>query len=247
MKLHFLGTNGWYSDKGNGTICTLLETEKYYIVFDAGDGIQKLGNFIKKDKPIILLLSHLHLDHIFGFHIFPKFKFKNNLTIFCPKGTKKYLEKIINHPFAVPFKKLRIEVSIKELSEGLHKIPFNIECRKIAHIDLTFGYRINIDGKSVTYLCDTGMCENSKLLAKNADVVMHECSMKEGVSDDVWGHVSSIGAAMVVKKSGAKKLFLTHFNAKEFETDAERKKAQINARKIFKNTYCASDNMKIEI
>ena len=115
------------------------------------------------------------------------------------------------------------------------------------HIDLTFGYRINIDGKIVTYLCDTGVCNNSKLLAKNADVVLHECSMKEGISDDVWGHASSIGAAMVAKESKAKKLFLTHFDAKKFKTDAERKRAQINARRIFKNTYCASDNMKIEI
>lgn len=94
MKLYFLGTNGWYSDKGNNTICTLLETEKYYIVFDAGDGIHKLDKFIKKGKPIFLFLSHLHLDHIYGFHIFPKFKFKNKVTIFCPKGTKNIWKKL---------------------------------------------------------------------------------------------------------------------------------------------------------
>lgn len=247
MKLQFLGTNGWYSNKCGYTICSLLETKEYYIVFDAGEGIQNLDKFIKKDKPIFLFLSHLHLDHIFGFHIFPKFKFKNKVTIFCPKGTKKYLEKIICHPFANSFKEMQIKVSIKELNEGFHKIPFDIECRKILHIDLTFGYRINIDGKIVTHLCDTGICNNSKLLAKNADVLIHECSMKDGISDNVWGHSSSIGAAMVAKESKAKKLFLTHFDAKKFKTNAERKRAQSNARKIFKNTYFASDNMKIEI
>ena len=247
MKLHFLGTNGWYSNKCGFTICSLLETKEFYIVFDAGEGIQNIDKFIKKDKPIFLFLSHLHLDHIFGFHIFPKFKFKNKLTIFCPKDIKKNLEKILGHPFTAPIKDLHFKVGIKELKEGANKMPFFVECRKIAHIDPTFGYRVNIDGKIITYLCDTGICDNAKLLAKNADVVICECSMTEGISNDAWGHVSSIGAANIAKESGAKKLFLTHFFAKEFKNHANRKKAQRSARTVFENTYWDEDNMKREI
>lgn len=247
MKLHFLGTNGWFSDKNGDTICTLLETKDYYIVFDAGNSIYKLDKYIKKEKPVILFLSHLHLDHIFGFHILIKFKFKKDLTIFCPRGTKKHLEKFINHPFAIPFKKMRYKISIKELREGKHKVPFPVECKKLVHIDLTFGYRIFVDNKTITYLCDTGLCENAKILAKNADILIHECSLSHAVSNDDWGHVGPKGAALVAKKSNAKKLFITHFSAGEYSTIKDREKALKSARKIFKKTYCAKDNLSVNI
>lgn len=142
---------------------------------------------------------------------------------------------------------MHFKISVNELKEGFHKIPFPVECKKIAHVDLTFGYRIDVDNKTITYLCDTGICDSSKLLAKNTDVVLHECSMGSGISNDAWGHVSQIGAARVAKEAGAKKLFLTHISVKDLGTKLERKKAQAEARKIFKNTYCAVDDMKVEI
>ena len=76
MKIVFLGTNGWYSTGLGNTPCILVESEKFYIILDAGDGIYKLDNYIKKDKPIIMFLSHLHMDHIIGFHILNKFRFE---------------------------------------------------------------------------------------------------------------------------------------------------------------------------
>ena len=45
MDVIFLGTNGWYdSDTGN-TICILIESDDYYIVLDAGNGIDKLYRY----------------------------------------------------------------------------------------------------------------------------------------------------------------------------------------------------------
>ena len=46
MKIVFLGTNGWYDSKTGNTICTLLETENNYIIFDAGNGIYQLDQYI---------------------------------------------------------------------------------------------------------------------------------------------------------------------------------------------------------
>ena len=45
MNVIFLGTNRWYdSDTGN-TICILIESDEYYIVLDAGNGINKLDRY----------------------------------------------------------------------------------------------------------------------------------------------------------------------------------------------------------
>lgn len=246
MKLIFLGTNGWYSDNGNNTICTLLEMETHYIVFDAGDGLHKLDRFIKKDKPIILFLSHLHIDHIIGFHVLSKFNFFNSLTIYCPKGTKKQLE-LIDSPFTASLYERNFLVTLIELEEGICKLPFPIECRKIFHADLCFGYRLDVEGKIISYLCDTGICENASKLARQADIVIHECSNRPGVSSGNWGHVNPEEAARMAKDADVKKLFLTHFAAPQYLTKEDRQIAQDVAREIFKNTHCAEDNEIIEI
>jgi ribonuclease BN (tRNA processing enzyme) len=243
MKLTFLGTNGWYGNRNANTICTLLETEKNYIVFDAGDGIHKLDGFIKNKKPIILFLSHLHLDHIVGFHVFSKFRFENEVTIICPNGTKKDLEKIITPPFTMPFSEMKIKVSVEEVEEGGYESPIMFECKKIFHTDLCFGYRLEIEGKSIAYLCDTGICDNAKELARGADYVIHECSMRPGVSVGDWGHVNPEEVAQMATEVGLKKLFLTHFSALDYPSEKERQVAQELAQKIFPETICAEDDL----
>lgn len=73
MRIVFLGTLGWYSTRSGNTSCVLVDSADYYVVFDAGDGIYKLDRHIGTLKPINILLSHLHLDHIIGLHIFRSF------------------------------------------------------------------------------------------------------------------------------------------------------------------------------
>lgn len=48
MKLHFLGTNGWFDTRLGNTLSVLLDTAKAYIVFDAGGGFYKLDKYIKR-------------------------------------------------------------------------------------------------------------------------------------------------------------------------------------------------------
>jgi len=247
MKLIFLGTNGWFSTNAGNTSCALVESEKYYIIFDAGDGLYKLNKYIKKEKPVYLFLSHLHLDHIIGLHSLILFTNKSGLKIYLPKGTKKFLEKIIDHPYALPFKDMSLKVSVNELSEGCHKLPFEVECRKLQHVDMDFGYRILLEGKTIVYCSDTGVCDNSFVLSQNADVLIHECSNREGHSSGSWGHVNPKEAAELAKKANVKKLFFTHFSGRDYANKKDKKTAQKIAKKIFKNTISGEDGMVIDL
>jgi ribonuclease BN (tRNA processing enzyme) len=247
MKLIFLGTNGWYDNKIGNTVCVFLESEKYYVIFDAGNGIYKLPSHIKSKKPIFLFLSHLHLDHIFGLHILPKFKFKNEFNIFCPKGLKKDLMKAIDHPYAMPFREMKICVKVKELSKDCREIPFPVEYKKLFHIDPSFGYRIILDGKSVAYCCDTGVSKNSVRLARDADILVHECAAVPKFFSGKWGHSNPEEAAGVAREARCKKLFLTHFSASRYVTLKDRRRAEKAARKIFKNTIAARDDMVVKV
>lgn len=228
MEVIFLGTNGWYdSDTGN-TICTMISSEKYHIILDAGNGIYKADSYIrdiKHDKPVYLFLSHFHLDHIEGLHILNKFRFSQGLHIYGQKGTKKILDTIINRPFTVPLNELPFPVEVHELSEGPYKIPFPIECRFLLHASPCIGYRIEIDGKIIAYCPDTGICENAVKLAEDADLLIAECSHKPGENNPEWPHLNPKDAVEIARRAKAKRLALTHFDAGRYTTIEERLEA----------------------
>ena len=247
MKLTFLGTNGWYSSETGNTACVFLDTEEYYIVFDAGDGLQKLDKHITEEKPIYLFLSHFHLDHIYGLHLLSKFRFKQGIKIYGQKGTRKILGNLIQHPFTVALKELPIHIEINELSEGSHQVPFPISCKFLIHADPCLGYRITIDGKIITYCTDTGICDNSLELSRNTDILIHECGTKAGFYLEKWPHTNPQEAATLAKKANARKLFLFHFNPMIHISIADRKQAEAEAREIFKNTTAAMDGASPDI
>jgi ribonuclease BN (tRNA processing enzyme) len=248
MEIIFLGTNGWYDTRTGDTVCVLINTKKYSIILDAGNGIYKLEKYIDWKKPAFLFLTHFHLDHVFGFHIFPTFRFKNGLKIFTQKGTKKIIKLLINYPFTMPIKDLPFKVKIKELSEGKHFLHFLVEAKFLVHSSPVLGYRLEIENKKIAYCTDTGDCENLRKLAKKVDLLITECGLKpkQTPSKD-WLHLNPEIAAKIAKEEEVKKLVLTHFGAHLYKTLKERKEAERVARKIFKNTLAAYDGLKIKI
>jgi ribonuclease BN (tRNA processing enzyme) len=249
MKVVFLGTNGWYDTETGNTVCTLIETENYYIILDAGNGIYKLDQYINKtsNKPIHLFISHFHIDHISGLHIMNKFGFNQGMNIYGQIGTKENLNKIINTPYTIPFARLPFKVNVLELSEGTHNLPFSVKCIFLKHSSPCLGYRFELEGKIIAYCPDTGICENAIKLAKNADLVIAECSFKSGQINSQWPHLNPEDAAQIAKEAKAKKLALNHFDANIYQTIQQREIAQENAMKIFNNTIAAKDNMYIDI
>ncbi len=247
MKIIFLGTNDWYATDLGNTISTLICSDEFYIVLDAGDGIYKIDQYIDDEKPIILLLSHLHLDHLIGLHIFAKFHFNQKINIYGYTGTKNRINLIIDHPFSSPFIELPLEVQTHDLDEGRHNIGFPITCRLLVHADTCLGYRLELDNKIITYCTDTGLCPNLYRLAKNADIFITECSYKLGQEEWGWPHLKPEEAADVAVKSKVKKLILTHFDASSYKTIQDRKKAEEKAKALFPKTVASFDGLELTI
>lgn len=258
MKIVFLGTNGWYDTETGNTTCTLIETRDYYIILDAGNGFYKLNNCIphiesnqqeieyqKLNKSIYLFLSHFHMDHIEGLHSLNKFNFNQGINIYGQLGTKKALNTIINEPYTVPFRKLPFEVYIHELDEGQYNVPFTLECRFLPHSSKCLGYRFEIDGKIIAYCTDTGMSENAVKLAKNADLLITECSFKIGESNPEWPHLNPEDAIQIAKDADAKILALTHFDANNYRSIEERDEILTTMKDNFQDIVVAHDNMEI--
>ena len=246
MKVIFLGTNGWYDTKIGNTVCVLVETKNEYLILDAGTGLHKIDKYIKTKKPIYLFLSHFHLDHIIGLHTLNKFDFSQGIDFYGPPGMKKYLSRVVNKPYTVPIRKTKTKIRLNELYKK-GSIPISVEFRKLKHSSVCYGYRFILENKVIAYCADTGICDNLFILAKDADLLISECSFKLGQRNKNWPHLNPQNAALVAKKSMAKKLALTHFTANLYSTVTMRKNAQKQAKKIFHNTFAAFDNMKIEI
>ena len=247
MKIIFLGTNGWYNTNAGNTTCIFIETEKFYIIFDAGDGFYKIGRFIKDNRPIYIFLSHFHLDHITGFHTLNRFNFPQGVKIYGLEGISELLNKIFCPPFSVNLDKLDYRVEPLELKEGRHNLPFPLECRMLLHSVGCFGYRIEIDNRVIAYCPDTGPCDNTVRLAKDADLVMCECSLKSGMQREDWPHLNPEMAANIAGEANAKRLTLIHFNPYLFPTLKDRRAAESQAKKIFPNTFMSVDDMEIQI
>ena len=247
VKVHFLGTNGWFSTKTGDTTCHLIDFPNCYIILDAGNAIYKIDQYIVKNKPIYLFISHFHMDHIFGLHILNKFAFKQTLTICCYEGGEKILENILNQPFTMPIKQLNYKVKVKEISIGYNKgFPFRLRAQKLVHSTKCFGYRFEYEKKIITYCTDTGPCSSINDLAKKADLLIAECSLKPGqVALKNWPHMSPKDAAIYAKDSNVKKLALIHFDANNYSTLDQREDAIIEAKKYFPDVIGAKDGDNI--
>lgn len=250
MKIAFLGTNGWYSNELGNTACILIDSTEGYIILDAGNGFYKLDKYITEDKPISLFISHFHLDHVSGLHTLGKFNFPQGIDIYVGKDRKKDFETLVNPPYTTGFNpspsnivNLKTPIRLHELPEGNSNIPFPVSVIEQFHGYKDHGYRLTLEGKTISYSGDCGLSEKSLELAKDADVLIHECSYLKGEPNaKIWGHVTPEEAAQIAKDSKAKKLILTHFDPTIYPTLESRIEAEKKAQTIFPNTLAAKDD-----
>jgi len=247
MNAVFLGTNGWFETETGNTICTLIRTGEYDIVFDAGSGFYKLDKYIDGTKPVYIFLSHFHIDHISGLHGLSKINCAAGLFIVGQEGTRDVINRLVNHPFTVPLSELKYKAEVLELPADRGRIPFGLEFLPLLHSDPCLGYRVTADDLTVTFCTDTGYCENAVKLSRNADLLIAECAFLPGEENSEWPHLNPETAARIASEAGAKKLALTHFDAARYLTLKMRRGAEDAAFPFFQRVLAATDLLELEI
>ena len=222
ISITLLGTNGWYSTRTGNTLSIFIQTSDAAIILDAGDGIHKIADICPVvEKPAYLLLSHLHLDHISGLHILARMRFAQGLTIYGPPGIRKTLLQFIGYPFTVPIAELPYQVVIEELPEGKTDTPLKVVTASLIHTQPVYGYRLEI-GKTIAFCTDTGPCENYLNLARDADLLISECSYLPGQNSPEWPHLNPETVISLAQHARVKKVALVHFAADLYTTAAMR-------------------------
>ena len=247
MKVICLGTNGWYDTGTGGTISTLIRTEGWDIILDAGNGIHRAEGYLDGATPAFLFLSHFHVDHIAGLHILTRFRFAEGLTLCGPAGSRRILGSFINQPFTIPLADLPFPSRIMEMPEEISSLPLSVEALPLNHSSLTLGYRFSLDGRVVAYCPDTGYCKNAVTLGRGADLLITECAFKPGQSSEEWPHLTPETAARIAYEAKAKRLVLTHFDAALYQSLPEREEAREAAATIFPAVTAGRDGLEITL
>jgi len=98
------------------------------------------------------------------------------------------------------------------------------------------------EGVRIVYSGDTAPCENVEKISKDADLLIHDGTfLEEDVGSKAHADVSE--AARLAKRSGVKRLILTHISRRYTDT----KELEERAREIFPETTIAHDMMKVKL
>lgn len=101
------------------------------------------------------------------------------------------------------------------------------------------------EGRKIVYSGDTSPNEELIILARGADVLIHEATFLDELSEraEEDGHSTAAQAAEVAMKANVWRLVLTHISSRYPEQDA----VLAEAKKMFENVIVASDLMEIDV
>ena len=227
---------------GNTSCIQVTLDDGTLIILDAGTGARGLGLTLVDDPPsrIDLLLTHLHVDHVEGLGAFePIWRPQTDLHIWGPASPMVSLDERIATYFSPPL--FPIHLSEVPAHCTFHDAPDGewaigsamLRSDPIQHPGATVGYRLEADGRVLTYLTDhepaLGMdLETSPpewisgfALASGADMLIHDCqyTREEYETRFGFGHSSTDHVAVFAQKTETDRTVLFHHDP--MHTDAE--------------------------
>ena len=243
MKIRFWGVRGSFAMSGreflryggNTTSVELLSGDGKRLLIDLGTGATELakqlvtGEFGKGQGSLPILLTHTHLDHIQGLPFFTPFFIKGNeiRIMGADPISGLSLEATLQNQLAPHYsplnglENLAAGVTISSfVPGGTLAVPgFVVHTAAVPHGSMwTTAFRIDADGKTVTFLSDVEYpsvdepLPQALALAQGADLLVHDAmhsdldyEMRRG-----WGHSPARAGVVVAERAGAKRLALFH-------------------------------------
>ena len=190
-RVTFLGTGDTYNAGSRGHASYFVTTPDARFLLDCGatalQGLKREG-FAALDLDAILL-SHLHGDHFAGIvFFFLAFLYETPrqrpLTLVGPPGTERRVRDLFQamyHDLAsrpLPFRLDFVEVQPGARTEigAIDLLPFRVPHQKS---EVSLGFRVNVDGKTILYSGDTGWTDDLIRQSEGADLLISECCFFE--------------------------------------------------------------------
>jgi len=230
MKLIILGSGTAIPLADRASPCLALTVEGSLLLLDMGPGSLRQMTTAGLDHKKIerIFITHFHPDHTADLIHFlfatknPSILEKRSpFTVTGPAGLRGLMEAIqeVYHPWLdLPPELMKVE----ELNSGARIERdygnFRLSARKTEHTPQSLAYRLESrQGKSLVYSGDTGLCKGIMEIAREADLLVLECSFPDG--QGVEGHLTPSEAGLIAREARARRLLLTHFYPECLRTD----------------------------
>ncbi|MGI9625244.1 MAG: MBL fold metallo-hydrolase [Longimicrobiales bacterium] len=218
---------------GGNTPCVEVQAGGSRWILDSGTGIRNLGAELKAKGEVVkatVLLSHYHWDHIQGLPFFsPVYSEGTELRVFGPAeygyGVREMLEQLMGRPnFPVDCDHVQAEVTPIELTSPSFECEgAEVSTYRMRHGSATFGFRLDVGGRSVCYVPDNELVGGSygadpgwraglEEFIGDADLLIHDAMFvaEEYERVEGWGHSTVEHAIELAQSSGVKRLVLFH-------------------------------------
>ena len=206
---------------GGDSSCYLVRAGEETVFLDAGSGLAAAPAVYP--KPPVILLSHLHLDHLIGLGMFPGLSvpgLKPRIYVpFC--SSRKEAQEALDRLYAPPLWPLRLvdygsDAELLPLPSTLRLGELSIETAEGNHPGGCMAFRLEYRGKNLVYITDYEMEESSfrrlTQFAGQTDLLLVDAQYDEAESriKKGFGHSSAESGLRIMEECGAKRLLLIH-------------------------------------
>ena len=215
----------------------MLKVNGRTIVIDAGPDFRQQMLREKVDSLNAILLTHEHVDHIFGLDDIRSFNWiqKNSMKIFAEHRVQEAIKRIFNYVFAeykypgIPKMKLK-DVENKPFAiNGTEIVPIRCFHHKLP----VFGYRIG----NLTYITDTNYIAEEEIdkIRGSKILVLNALRKEKHIS-----HYNLTEALHLIEKVNPEKAYLTHISH-NFGKYSEIEK------ELPENVFMAYDGLRLKL
>lgn len=246
LTVQFLGTGGYHPNDRRHTSCVLLP--EVSLAFDAGTAAYRLARYRQSDE-LTLLLSHCHLDHVFGLSVLLVPLLKQEFRRIQVFGAPEHLAAVQTHLFAREVFPVLPAFEFLPLPDVLPVRGGGVVThQRLPHPGGSVGYRIDWPDRSLAYITDTTAGPEAGYLdfIRGVDLLIHECNFSDRMAQ--WaapsGHSHTTPVVHMAREAGVGRLLLTHMDPQESGNDPI---GLATARAIFSRTDVMEDLQRVDL
>lgn len=244
LRLTVLGTRGSMAISrrdcmifGGSTSCYLVQSGEDSIFLDAGSGL--LSAPTEFPKPPLILISHLHLDHVLGLGMYPRFVTPGARTdVLLPAKNRQEAEAMLDGLYAPPYWPVSLkcyggDVRIDALRLPLRHGSLTVEGIGGSHPGDCMIFKLRCGEKSLVYATDFEPDEASfarlAAFARGTDLLLYDGQYtdEEYGRRKGFGHSTAEKGIELMMHCGVKRMLLVHHAPESSDEELLKREAEL--------------------